>query len=338
MAVYKLPGNQVVCIPWEFVDYYMKDADPTFVKVYIYGRRQCYSDNPKCNVSDVALALGILESDVLRAWKYWEGKGVVSLICNSTDNPTDFGIEFADLSCTSDSKQGPKENAKPTYKISDITNKETEDHSLKEMYTHAEMLLGRTLSQNDIITLYGFYDWLELPVEVILMIIEHCVSMDKKNMRYMETVALSWYDMGICTAEKASSHLSAIEKKSKAKRHFKKLLNITGRDLSDSECAYIAEWSENMGFSDEMIKLAYEKTVLSTGKVTFQYMHAILKDWHNNGIDTPDKVKTEPKKAVKKATHSPKTKFNSYTQSGDYDLDEIESMALRQVAKNKEGF
>ncbi len=332
MAGFSIGRNQVFCIPCEFVDYCMKDANPTFIAVYIYGYRQCFSANPKCTVSEVASSLSILESDVIKAWKYWEDRGIVTLTYNNESNPTDFSVHFADLSSIvfNDESLINKKDERPNYKMSDIVLRKSEDKALSQMYEHAHIILDRTLSQNDTMTLYGFYDWLGLPVEVILMIIEHCVSLGKKSMRYIEAVALSWYDMGLCTKEKASAHLSAIEKSGKAKRRFKKLLNISSRDFSDTEYNFLIEWSENMGFSDDMIKLSYEKTVIRTGKPSFQYMHAILKSWFEKGFKTPSDVEGETLNAEKKLPQKQSTprgsvtRFNSYSQKGSYSDEDIE--------------
>lgn len=328
MAGFSIGRNQVICIPCEFVDYCMKEANPTFIAVYIYGYRQCFSEHPKSTVAEVAAALSLLESDVVKAWKYWESRGVVTLTYNSESDPADFSVQFADLSGLAPEKAAEdipdKKETRPAYKMSEIAARQSEDRALKEMYEHAHILLDRPLSQNDTMTLYGFYDWLGLPVEVILMIIEHCVSLGKKSMRYMESVALNWYDMGICTPEKASAHLAAIEKTSKTRRRFKKLLNIS-RDLSDSEYRCLAEWSENMGFSDDMIKLAYEKTVMNTGKASFQYMNAIIKNWYESGIKTPDEVSREAKSEKKSVkVLPPKTRFSSYSEKGSYSDEDIE--------------
>ncbi len=330
MSGFSIGGNQVFNIPCEFVDYFMKDANPTFILVYIYGYRQCYSDKPKSTVAEVAAALSVLESDVVKAWHYWEGLGVVRLTYNSESDPLDFSVEFnndlASLVAATPAAESEKKEERPAYKISEIAERKSSDRRLSEMYEHAHMLLDRPLSPNDTTTLYGFYDWLGLPVEVILMILEHCVSLGKKSMRYIEAVALSWYDMGICTAEKASSHLAALDKAGRAKRRFKKLLNISGRDLSDAEYHHLVEWSENMGFSDDMIKLAYEKTVMNTGKASFNYMHAILKNWHELGIKTPEAATKEAKPAPKVINNSTarQTRFSSYSEHGTYSDEDID--------------
>ncbi len=337
MAGYSIAGTQVVCLPCEFVDYCMKDANPTYIAVYIYGFRQCFSKNPKGKVADVAAALGILESDVVRAWQYWERRGVVSLSYNSESDMTDFSVTFSDLSSFSEAQKeenGEEKSAeKPPYKLSDVTKARNKDMALSEMYTHAEMIMAKPLTQNDILTLYSLYDWLGMPVEVILMIIEHAVSLGKKSMRYIETIALSWSENGITTADAATEYLSSFEKAGKMKRRFKKLLGISGRDLTETEAGLLASWSEGLGFSDEMIRLAYEKTVMKTGKVSFNYMNAILKDWAEKGIKTPEATEKEEKPKKELNQRTPKTKFASYSQSGDYSDDELEALIKKSSVK-----
>lgn len=337
MTSYKIASAKeaaVFPIACAFVDKYMPAANATFVKVYLYGLRQCYQSTPRCDISAVSAALDILESDVIRAWKYWESVGIVSLIPSSETDSSNFGIEFVDLTMS----VMPSEDKRPDYSFKEIAKQQELNKELKEMYHHAQTLLGKTLSQNDILALYSFYDWLSLPVEVILMIVEYCASLGKRSMRYIEAVASSWSDLGINTAEKANSHLLALEKNGRAKRKYKKMLGFNDRDLSDAEYSHLVEWSENLGFSDDLIKLAYEKTVLKTGKVSFSYMNAILQDWYKNSIKTVEQVATEDKRRHPAAkTNLPRTKFSAYSEKGNYDIDEIERLLMEKRFAKEEG-
>lgn len=321
MAGYSLAGNQVICVPCEFVDYCMKDANPTFIAVYLYGFRQCFSAKPKNTVSDAAAALGLLESDVVKAWNYWEERGVVTLRHVKGGGATDFSIEFCDLSALSQAAAPKKTSSKcKTPRAAETPPKE--DRALSDMRSHAEMLLNRPLSLSDMNILYDLYGDLGLPPEVILMIVEHCVSLDKRSMRYVRSVAESWADAGIRTMEQVSAHLASMEAADRTKRRFKKLLKFYNRDFSDTEVHYLKRWSGDLALSDDLIKEAYEKTVMQTGKVSFKYMDAILTDWHENG-------KSEAPSAVKAPKAAPKTrasKFSGYTQTGEYtdeDFDRI---------------
>lgn len=325
MAGYSLAGNQVICVPCEFVDYCMKDANPTFIAVYLYGFRQCFSAKPKSTVADAAAALGLLESDVVKAWKYWEGRGVVTLSYTEGGGDADFSIEFCDLAALFETSL-PKPAAKrKKMAASDLPMQE--DRALADMRSHAEVLLNRPLSLSDLNILYDLYSDLGLPPEVILMIIEHCVSLDKRSMRYVRSVAESWAEAGIRTMEQVSAHLATLETSDRLKRRFKKLLKFYNRDFSDTELAYLKRWSEDLALSDEFIKDAYEKTVMQTGKVSFKYMDAILTDWHENGRSAAQTAAKAPKPTPKTRA----SKFSGYTQTGEYTDEDFE----RIVANGK---
>lgn len=317
-----------------FVDNFMKNANPTFVTVYLYGLRQCFSDNPQADIASCANSLGILESDVVRAWRYWESVGVVRL--TPAGDEKNFGIEFVDLSKPQAQTDAPAVEAprvnygqKPAYEMGEISSRMASDQALCAMYDHAQAILEKTLSQSEVLTLYSLYDWLALPPEVILTIIGHCKQLGHKSMRYIEKVAISWADLGIDTLEKADKHLAAREKASVMKKKFKKMFKISDRDLSDAEYAHLVQWSETLGFSDELIFAAYEKTVQYTGKVSFAYMNSILQAWYKEGIKNLDQVKKEEQAARRPARKlSQKNNFTGYAQSGSYDLDEIEKMEM----------
>ena len=62
--------------------------------------------------------------------------------------------------------------------------------------------------------------------------------------------------------------------------HIKHLLQIRGRRLTTAEERYAHQWSE-MGFDDETILMAYERTCINTGGLKWPYMNSILKRWHD---------------------------------------------------------
>ena len=52
----------------------------------------------------------------------------------------------------------------------------------------------------------------------------------------------------------------------------------------------IDTWFNEYRFGIDMIHLAYEKTIDSTGKLAFPYINTILKAWYNKDIHTPNQV------------------------------------------------
>ena len=76
-------ANPIVPIELNFINKYLPQANPTHVMVYVYALGLCYSNKQSDNAS-IAEALDILESDVIKAWKYWVKKGLVSLGLDGT--------------------------------------------------------------------------------------------------------------------------------------------------------------------------------------------------------------------------------------------------------------
>ncbi len=317
-----LPAFPVASI---FVDKYMAKANATFVKVYLYGLRLCYAVGTKPDNAHIAEALDLLESDVLQAWKYWEKEGVIR-------QRPDGAIEFVDL--TMETPAPPQVQEKPQYKAREIAEAVTSDKKMAMLLDFAQNIFGKTLGTAETTTLFSFYDWLKLPLEVIMMLLEHCAALEKYSMRYAEKIAIAWADEGINTIERAEQHLQNADKRSKLSRKYKRMLGITGRDLSDSEYAHILQWTEEMQMPQELIKTAYEKAVLATGTTSFPYINAILQSWHKQGIRSIAELDRDMPPAPAAKTPAKKTnKFLNYEQTAVYDFEEIERRALEKRIK-----
>ena len=299
-----------------FVDKYMPEANATFVKVYLYGLRLCYLQGIEADNKKIAEALDILETDVLKAFDYWESKGIVRRSADGT-------VEFMDLSSDIETRKPHK----PSYKSSDIEDM-MKKSSIKQLVSHAECIFGKTLSHSETCTLFSFYDWLHLPVEVILMLLEYCASLQKTSMRYAEKVAVSWAEEGIDSIEKAHEFLTATENREKNTRFFKKLLGLRSGNFTDAEYAHLIRWTEGMAMPPELVKIAADKANAVTGRISFPYINGILQSWYKKGIKTVgDLSKDEMPKnssAARKKQEQKSNKFVNYSQSGNYDFDEIE--------------
>ena len=66
-------------------------------------------------------------------------------------------------------------------------------------------------------------------------------------------------------------------------------MQIDQRRLTAAEEQYLTAWI-GMGFPDESIRMAYERTCENTGALKWAYMNSILKSWHENGLHTPQEI------------------------------------------------
>jgi DnaD/phage-associated family protein len=97
--------------------------------------------------------------------------------------------------------------------------------------------------------------------------------------------------------EQAEEYIAASSRRRDELSRMARTLNITGRPLSGPETKFLTSWLD-MGFDEELIELACEKTVANTGGVKLGYMNGILKSWHEKGIHTPADVRDKDSRST----------------------------------------
>lgn len=274
-------------LPTVFVDRYMPSARPAFVKIYLMGLRQCYTSKPKSN-KEIAQELGLLESEVIEAWKYWAQQGIIRLKQNDGGG---YEVEFLDLS-NARAEAYVRTETKPTYTSDEICSRAEEDANLQHMFIQVSKMLGKPLSTVEAETLFGFYDWLGLPIDVVILLVSYCVSIGKKNMRYIEKVALGWADQDINTYEKAERNLKQMQESNVKINQVKKIMGIYDRQLQEPELLHIKKWLYEFQMPTDVIQFACEKCTLNTEKFPFR----ISQVFWRNGTKKELKLYRLPKK------------------------------------------
>lgn len=178
--------------------------------------------------------------------------------------------------------------ARPAYTAKELA-KEAESSEFKELVEYASRRLQKTLGPSDIHTLYSFHDFLCMPYEVIMLAIEHCASEGKGSLRYVEKLLISFADSEINTYDKAEEYIMRRKKYLSFEGKIRGLLGLGERTLTSKEKNFVSEWQE-WSIPFDMIKLAYDKTVEKTGKVSMSYMHRIFESWRASGFKSVDEV------------------------------------------------
>lgn len=193
----------------------------------------------------------------------------------------------------------PKEVPPPEYATEDITAA-LADHASKfpALCDEVERRLGKRLTANDLKTLYTLFDHLSLPAEVILLLVGWCgEEMERKygsgrkpTMPFISRTGFAWARRGVDTMERAEAHIERLTRLRSREGEVLRLLDIPVRPLVEREKTYIAAWDE-MGFDNETIRMAYEKTVLKKQSMDWGYMNGILRRWHEKGLHTAAAVR-----------------------------------------------
>lgn len=325
-------ANKSVPIPMEFINKYMISANATYVKVYLYGLAKCYEGSEDISNAQIADALDILETDVSKAWRYWkkvglvhsEGKGVLvfDAIVSETERTaqpaeTDKSqTKSAEKPAEKEEKEQDKQHRdKNSVSMKEISKAMGVNPEMKETVTVAEQLLKKSLSQREVTSLYSFMQDYAMSREMVLVLLEYCVTIEKTNFAYIEKVAEGWHEKGIDNLEEATKVLNSLAKERRMQKKCKKIFGLD-RDLSQTECNYISRWVSELSMSESMIRNAYEKTVTNTGKISMPYMNTILKSWHEKGIKTVSQIEA-------KEANSPKKEKSKNT---GYQLDDMAAL------------
>ncbi len=228
------------------------------------------------------------------------------------------------------------EETLPQLTARDLRDIASKDNAFQGLVAEAEKLLGRVLSDNDLRVLFGVYDHLGLPADVILLLLHHCIDEYQARrgpgrmptMLYIEKEAWFWAGQEIVNLDAAEEHLSRCRARRDAAEQAKEVLEIRGRNLTPSERNYLESWLD-MGFGPEALAIAYDRTVLRTGRLTWKYMDTILKSWNDKQLFTPEAIEAgDPAQRTKRAAQQT-------SEERDQQLAELRAVA-RHLGKRKE--
>lgn len=296
-------NNEFIPISVYFVENCIKNVGGGFLKVYLYSLNLAQK-GAEVDTETIARELDMLESDVLQALAYWkhvgmiiEDGGVVEFLPKPQNDELFPVIEQV-------SHSEPNNLKKSTYDSVEVAKKIAENNSLSEMVQVATELLAKTLSPNELETLYWLNDELGFSAEAILLILDYCISKDKRNMRYIEKVAVSWHEKGIVTPEQIMEYIVSEEEKNTTAYRLRKAMGIADRPITAPEDAFLSKWCEEYQIPEDMIILAYEQCLLNTSKLSFPYMDKIIERWHQQGIKTRIDAEADNLKYKKKSNQS----------------------------------
>lgn len=174
-----------------------------------------------------------------------------------------------------------------TDELSSLGEKNAEFRTFLDV---AQQTAGWIFNTAEIEIVASLYANLDLSTEYILSLIGYYICKKEQNLRYLEKVAYSFVDEGITTLAALEEKLRQKELSDSREGKIRSMFGIGTRKLTAKEQSLLAQWFDEYKASDELIALAYEKTVNATGKVSIPYAGSILAAWHEKGIKTPDEV------------------------------------------------
>ncbi len=308
----KMGADEMFIIPKKIIDEYMPVTNGEYIKVYLYILRN-YSEG--IETDGIVDALNMLESDVLRAVRFWEDKGVFKVKEEKREPARILKAEPAEAVKKEPEKYEVLEESVKEEDIRDIKNslnmsKLEGDTGFKMIVFVGQKYLKKIFTQTDIQTLAFLYDegGLGMSYELLEYLIEICASKNKTSLRYIEATAIEWHKSGVDSVEKAKMVSNIYNSRVwTVLRSF----GISDRSPIRQELDYINKWFDEYGFTAQMVERACEKTVEQLTKPSFQYADSILSKWYENEVRTMSQIEDEDKEYKRQQEEKRDKKFKN---------------------------
>ncbi len=303
-----------------FIEKYMPQARGEFVKVYLLMLKYTISGELGVSSSILASSLNLLESDIMNAFNYWNDQGAIKL--TQIDKMGNFNVEFVDL------VEEPSKSTKQVDLLEALDSTNT-----KDMLKDIETLLARPLSPNEMSLYLNWQKEFGFSSELILILMEYCISKGKSDSRYIEKVAIAWHDQKITTIEQAQNLIKKAEDKWINIRKILTYLGINNTDIMKPQQDLIEKWLLIYKYSNEIIFKACDVCFERLNRADFKYIDGILSNWNKNNIRTLEDIALKDNKNSKNNKYQ-KTyntnnndksslKFNNF-EAREYDYDSLE--------------
>ena len=248
------------------------------------------------SAEELAAALSCELAAVTAALAFWRGAGTVT-----TADRTE-------------KKKKPLPAERPTPGAEELAES-LKDGELASLVTAAEQQRGRLFNRTDLTVLISLSEELGLDGAYILTLLAYCDGQGDgtpKPLRYAERVALRLVEHGIDTCTALEEYIREQEALHTVEGGLRRMFGIGTRKLTAKEEKAFLTWTQEYGYSEEIIGAAYDVTVNATGKASVAYTGKILSHWHEEGVTTIEaaeallaREKEQKLPGRKKATQAP---------------------------------
>lgn len=330
-----------------FIEKYMIKSNPSFVIIYIYILKKSINSED-IDLEDLSKELNILASDIIKALEYWQSQNIISYKqINNKVEVIFFEIKEQNLQNNGDKKQ-ELDNKDKTYTDEEVTIY-SQKEEIQQLFRLAEKKLAKTLTYQDRKILIALYENYGMSLEILAILFTYCIENGKNNLNYIEKVAIDWCENNIDSLEKVETYLKVYNSDFKT---IMKFFGILNRAPIKKEEDFMKKWVLDYKMPMPVIEEACVRTVITTGKASFEYASSIIERWKERNVKSLEDIKNldneyenyikskkeEKQKRVEQVfkpnikNNYGKNKFVNYKQEPlDYELlRKIEIMALKE--------
>ena len=212
----------------------------------------------------------------------------------------------------------PQPDQAPEYTSKDILHEMNDETSrFPDLLKEVESVMGKRLSTTQTAALLELYDYVGLPSEVLLMMVNWLQARNRRRygtgrrltIAEVKRTGYQWKDYGYDTLDAAEEYIRAADLRESEIGAMMAACGIHGRKPTTSEGRYMSQWLD-WRFPPETIAIAYDLTMTNQGRMNWSYCNGIVRSWHEKNLRTPEQVKAERKPAA------PRPQIGKPAQSG----------------------
>jgi DnaD/phage-associated family protein len=147
----------------------------------------------------------------------------------------------------------------------------------------AERLLGRPLGSREITDIQDWMTSYGFDGRLVMAVVKEGKRSGSDRISYLNQIARGWHEAGVTTPEQAEEYIQ--QHRQAAGKH-KSILQYLGlpRQINKAELSLLDKWTEEWGFSNEVVIRACEEATGS--KNPLQYVNRVLERWMEMGLKT----------------------------------------------------
>ena len=328
--------NEIFPVPKAVVQDNIQLASPLSLKALLL--MLCAGGEPP-TVTELAKTLKREEAEVEDALLFWVERGVLNKAGAPLKPLAVFKapVEPArSVPVLPAPPQEPKKEvaplplSRPTHE--EIAARVAECEEFRELFAEAQLKLGKTIGYEGQSLLIMLHDTYDLPLEVILMLLEYAKSKGKTGYKYIASLGRDWSEKEIDSFEAAEEYIASLHTTDALWEEFRSQTGAKNRNPTAKQRRFLDHWGKELKMSVQMILLAYEICIDNTGKLSLEYMDKVLHSWHEKHITTPQAAEAEKKQwaekkfGAKKKTAAPKSSV--FSSDASYDLDAYRQSAI----------
>ena len=291
-------------------------------------------------VEELAKTLKRDKAEVEDALLFWVERGVLLRADKTAQTPVPVVPQaqtYVPVVSIAPAKQEPAKKTVAELPLSRPTHEEiaarvAECEEFRELFAEAQLKLGKTIGYEGQSLLIMLHDTYDLPLEVILMLLEYAKSKGKTGYKYIASLGREWSEKEIDSLEAAEDYIAAQHSSDALWEAFRAQADAKNRNPTAKQRRFLTAWSKELQMSEQMILLSYEICIDNTGKLSLEYMDKVLRSWHDKKITTPQAAEAEKKQWAEKNFGAKKKgaakKESVYSSDASYDLEAYRKSAI----------